>query len=149
MSSDDAARRVTLTRTGRLTFRATNALGATIDLGPGGDAAEFSPVDLLLAAIAGCTAMDVDAITAKRAEAEEFDLVSSGQKVRDGDGNHLVDLTVDFSVRFPEGEAGDAARGVLQTAIRRSHDRLCTVSRTVELTSPIAVTLEGAELEEG
>ena len=56
------AARHALTRTGRLTFRATSESGATIDLGPGGGDV-FSPVELLLAAIAGCTAMDVDAIT--------------------------------------------------------------------------------------
>ena len=142
MSTDDAGRRVTLSRTGPLTFRATNDRGATIALGNGSEAL-FSPVELLLVAIAGCTGMDVDAITGKRAEPEEFELVAQGRKIRDHDGNHLTDLAVDFSVEFPEGEAGDAARAVLETAIRRSHDRLCTVSRTVELASPIRALLDG------
>jgi uncharacterized OsmC-like protein len=35
---------------------------------------------------------------------------------------------------------------VLATAIQRSHDRLCTVSRTVELASPVEVLLDGAAL---
>jgi putative redox protein len=143
--ADASGRHVTLSRTGRLTFRATSESGATIDLGPGGGDV-FSPVELLLAAIAGCTAMDVDAITGKRAEAEHFEVVSAGRKVRDGDGNHLVDLKLDFSVSFPDGEAGDAALSVLATAIQRSHDRLCTVSRTVELASPVEVLLDGAAL---
>ena len=38
---------------------------------------------------------------------------------------------------FPHGEADDAARAVLPEAVRRSHDRLCTVSRTVELGTPV------------
>jgi uncharacterized OsmC-like protein len=143
--ADASGRQVTLARTGRLTFRATTESGATIDLGPGGGDV-FSPVELLLAAIAGCTAMDVESITGKRAEAEHFEIVSAGRKVRDGDGNHLVDLTLDFSVSFPDGEAGDAARGVLATAIQRSHDRLCTVSRTVELASPVEVMVDGVPL---
>ncbi|GAA3622370.1 OsmC family protein [Microlunatus ginsengisoli] len=145
MSSDDPLRRVTLTRTGPLTFRATTESGATIEMGPGGGDL-FSPVELLLAAIAGCTGMDVDAITRKRAEPDRLDLVAEGRKVRDADGNHLTDLAVDFSVSFPAGEGGDAARSVLPTAIRRSHDRLCTVSRTVELASPVATRLDGAAL---
>lgn len=111
-----------------------------------GESGEFTPVELLLAAIAGCTGMDVDAITRKRASAEDFTIRAEGRKVRDGNGNHLVDLAVDFSVRFPETEGGAAAASVLETAIRRSHDRLCTVSRTVELASPILARLDGREL---
>jgi hypothetical protein len=42
-------------------------------------------------------------------------------------------------VTFPDGEAGDAARSVLQSAIERSRDRICTVSRTVALPSPVAM----------
>ena len=37
---------------------------------------------------------------------------AEGHKVRDEQGNHLVDLTVTFDVTFPEGEAGDRAREV-------------------------------------
>jgi len=143
--TDDSGRRVSLTRTGHLTFRVSNERGATIEIGAG-EGELFSPVELLLAAIAGCTGMDVDAITGKRAEPERFELTAEGRKIRDADGNHLTDLLVDFSVAFPDGEAGDAARSVLTSAIRRSHDRLCTVSRTVELASPIATRLSGAEL---
>ena len=145
--ADASGRHVTLTRTGRLTFRATSESGATIELGPAGTDL-FSPVELLLAAIAGCTAMDVDAITAKRAEADHFEVVSAGRKVRDGDGNHLADLRLDFSVSFPSGEGGDAARSVLTTAIQRSHDRLCTVSRTVELASPVEVLHDGGPIQQ-
>jgi putative redox protein len=116
-------------------------------MGNGADE-EFSPVELLLAAIAGCTAMDVDAITGKRAEAERFDVSAQANKIRDRDGNHLVNITVNFSVAFPAGEAGDAARAVLESAIRKSHDRLCTVTRTVELPSPIAVQVDGVPLAE-
>jgi len=45
---------------------------------------------------------------------------------------------VTFRIRFPEGEDGDEARELLPDAVRKSHDRLCTVSRTVELGTPIA-----------
>jgi putative redox protein len=44
-----------------------------------------------------------------------------------------------FQALFPAGERGDAARVLLPEAIRRSHDRLCTVSRTVELGTPIHI----------
>ena len=38
---------------------------------------------------------------------------------------------------FPEGEDGDRAREMLPKAIAMSHDRLCTVSRTVVLGTPV------------
>ena len=53
--------------------------------------------------------------------------------MRDDDGNHLTDIHITFHLEFPDGEAGDAARAVLPEAVQRSHDRLCTVGRTVEL----------------
>jgi uncharacterized OsmC-like protein len=40
-------------------------------------------------------------------------------------------------VSFPEGDGGDAARELLPGAVRRSHDSLCTVSKTVELGTPV------------
>jgi uncharacterized OsmC-like protein len=139
---------VELVRTGPLRFRATNARGATLDLGNGSDPG-FSPVELLLAAIAGCTGMDVDAITSKRVEAERFEVSAQAQKIRDGDGNHLVNISVNFSVAFPQNEMGAAAEAVIEPAIRKSHDRLCVVTRTVELPSPVTVQLNGLRLAGG
>ena len=53
--------------------------------------------------------------------------------MRDDHGNHLTGLRVSFDVAFPEGAEGDAARERVQSAIELSRDRLCTVSRTVQL----------------
>ena len=58
---------------------------------------------------------------------------AEGHKVRDEEGNHLTGLRVSFDVAFPEGPDGDAARERVQAAIEMSRDRLCTVSRTVQL----------------
>jgi putative redox protein len=49
---------------------------------------------------------------------------------------------ITFRVSFPDGEAGDRARVVLPDAVQKSHDRLCTVSRTIELGTPIANRIE-------
>ena len=103
----------------------------------GGGGEDFSPVELLLAAIAGCTAIDVDYITTKRVAARDVHGRGVGEKLRDDSGNHMGDLRVEFTVTFPEGEDGDQARERLPGAIARSHDRLCTVSRTVERGTPI------------
>jgi putative redox protein len=69
----------------------------------------------------------------RRSEPGTFEIRVDADKVRDDNGNRLTDIVVTFDVRFPDGEAGDAARAVLPEPIARSHDRLCTVGRTVEL----------------
>jgi len=132
-------RSVTLTRTSHGEFDVTNARGGTIHIGTG-ESDDFTPVELLLTAIAGCSAVDVDFITAKRAEPTEFTVVSEGEKAKSTErGNHMEDLEVTFRVRFPEGPEGDKAREMLPRAIAQSHDRLCTVSRTVQLGTPITM----------
>jgi uncharacterized OsmC-like protein len=58
-------------------------------------------------------------------------------KVRDELGNRLVDLTVTFDVTFPDTDAGDEARAVVPRTIEQIKQRLCTVSRTVEVGTPV------------
>jgi len=138
-TSQDTLRYVELTRQGKARYVATNRRGGTLEVGEGDET--FTPVELLLTAIAACTAMDVDYIVGKRAEADFGRVRSSARKVRDEHGNHLEDLEVTFDLRYPEGEAGDAARAALPVALQRSHDRLCTVSRTVEIGTPVLASL--------
>jgi uncharacterized OsmC-like protein len=137
--TDDTKRSVTIRRTGAGRYVATNARG--IELPIGGEQS-FSPIELLLTALAGCTAADVDALTSRRAEPEEFQVEARGDKIRDESGNRMENLEVVFRVRFPAGDAGDAARTVLPDMVAKSHDRLCTVSRTVELSTPIKTLIE-------
>jgi uncharacterized OsmC-like protein len=134
--SDDTARSIALSRMGAARYKATNNRGGVLPIG-GGDDPDFSPVELLLAALAGCAAIDVDLITGKRAQPLSFDLRAQGDKVRDEHGNHLVNLKVTFDIEFPEGEAGDRARSVLPRALAQTRDRLCTVTRTVALGEPV------------
>lgn len=132
-------RSVTLSRTSHGEFDVTNVRGGTIHIGTG-ESDDFTPVELLLTAIAGCSAVDVDFITAKRAEPTEFTVESEGVKAKSTEkGNHMEDLEVTFRVRFPEGPDGDKARAMLPRAIAQSRDRLCTVSRTVQLGTPITM----------
>ena len=138
----DDPRTISLERLRKARFLARNPRGGELEFGEGDDEA-FSPVELLLAAIAGCNAIDVDYITAKRAEADRLDVGVSAVKIRDEHGNRLVDITLRISADFPEGEAGDEARAVLPEAVRRSRDRICTVGRTVAVGTPITVEVAG------
>jgi uncharacterized OsmC-like protein len=136
--SEPSHRNVELTRLRKARFVARNPRGGELELGEGDDDA-FTPVELLLAGIAGCMAIDVDYITAKRAEADRMTLSVSADKIRDEHGNRLVDIRLVFDVAFPATAGGAAARTVLPSAVQRSHDRLCTVSRTVEVGTPVEV----------
>jgi uncharacterized OsmC-like protein len=140
MTDQDARRHVTIDRTGASMYRATNKRGGTISVGHGSDG-EFTPVELLLTAIAACTAIDVDVVTSRRAEPVSFAVETEADYVRDRDGNRLADITVTFKVEFPDGEAGDSARAILPDIVRKSHDRLCTVSRTIELGTPVTAVI--------
>ena len=134
--AQDAHRQVSIERVEAGSYTVTNERGGTITVGRGADG-EFSPVELLLAAIGACTAIDVDVLTSRRAEPTAFTVEVGAEKVRDALGNRLTDLAVTFHVAFPEGEGGDAARELLPGAVRRSHESLCTVSKTVELGTPV------------
>ncbi len=141
MTTDSAHRGVRLERIQNGRYTAINDRGGQITMGTG-EGTDLTPVELLLAAIGGCTAADVDALTSRRAEPEAFEVLVDAEKVRDVSGNHLTDLTVTFRISFPEGEAGDRARALLPDAVQKSYERLCTVSRTVELGTPIANLIE-------
>jgi uncharacterized OsmC-like protein len=136
MSNPDNLRHIDLVKIGAGRFKATNARGGVLPVGSGDDP-DFTPVELLLAALAGCSAIDVDLITGKRAEATSFEMSAEGRKIRDEQGNRLVDLRLTFEVRFPEGDDGDRAREVLPRSVAQSRDRLCTVGRTVQVGAPI------------
>ena len=141
MTTDSAHRSVRLERIENSRYVVTNDRGGQISIGKG-EGADFTPVDPLLAGIGGCTAVDVDILTSRRAAPDAFEVLVDAEKVRDDAGNRLTDIVVTFRIRFPDGERGDAARALLPDAVRKSHDRLCTVSRTVELGTPIGTRIE-------
>lgn len=140
--SEDTHRQVTIERVANSMYTVTNSRGGQITIGSGGGT-DFTPVELLLTAIGGCTAIDVDILTSRRAEPSSFVIEVGAEKVRDEKGrNQLEDITVTFRISFPEGEDGGKARELLPDAVRRSHQSLCTVSRTVYLGTPVTSRIE-------
>jgi uncharacterized OsmC-like protein len=136
--AEDTFRSVRIERDSVGRYTVHNARGGTIQVG--GD--DFTPVELLLAAIGSCTAMDTDVVTSRRVEPTAFTVTVSGDKVSDREtGNRVENLAVTFEVRFPDTEDGDAARAVLPRTVALSHDKLCTVSRTVERGTPVATRI--------
>lgn len=136
MSDQENNRFVTLNRVGKGKFEVTNVRGGTITTGMGEDA-DFQPGELLLAAIASCTGVDLDLITSRRAELTSFRIRIDAVKMSDEQGSHLGDIHVTYDATYPDGADADAAREVLPQALKRSRERLCTVGRTVEIGTPI------------
>jgi putative redox protein len=141
MTTSPVSRNVAVERVASGRFAAVNSRGGRITFGTGGDA-DFTPTELLLAAIGGCTSIDVDTLTSRRAEPESFEVLVDAIKVRDEAGNRLTDIEVTFRITFPAGEQGDEARAILPDVVKKSHDKLCTVGRTVELGTPIGTRIE-------
>ncbi len=133
-------RSVRLERVGAGRYAVTNPRGGTVTLGRGQDA-DYTPVELLLAAIAGCTSVDVDEVTTRRSEPESFVVECSGTKVSDDLGNHLSEVELTFRIAFPDNEPGAAAAALVPRLVSLSHEKLCTVSRTVMLPTPVRTVI--------
>jgi uncharacterized OsmC-like protein len=131
---------VSIERLGTGRYAATNVRGGRIEFGTGDDA-DFTPVELLLAALGGCTTIDADVATSRHAEPVRFQVDARGDKINDEEGSRMENLAVTFHVEFPAGPEGDRARSILPRAVRLSHDRLCTVSRTIERGTPVSSTI--------
>lgn len=127
---------VTVTRDHLGAYVARNADGVELRFGEDG----FSAVELLLVALAGCAAIDVDHATSRHDEPERFEVTAAARKVTEG-GNHLEDVQVDFDVAFGTGPGADRAGAVLPRALRVSHDSSCTVSGTLEAATPVLMRL--------
>ncbi|MCW4464303.1 OsmC family protein [Glutamicibacter sp. MNS18] len=125
-------REVDIERIASRTYRATSAeTGASLDFGQGEGL--LSPVELLLAAIAGCSSIDVDAATTRRSEPENFTVKAAGYKVTENGASRMQDISMTFDLKFPDTDEGRKAASMVDRIIKLSHDKYCTVSRTVEL----------------
>lgn len=138
--SDDTStlRSVHLVRTGPAEYRAENARGGVITFGDG-DTIDFTPVELLLVALGGCNALTIEALT-KRAEPNRFDISVEAHKVKTEEGgSRLDDIAVTIDISFDHDEDGQKMADRVPGAIEKSHQKLCTVSRTLEQANPVRV----------
>ncbi|WP_033438436.1 OsmC family protein [Saccharothrix sp. NRRL B-16314] len=121
---------------GQHDFVATNDRGASVRVGRKGAPGAFTPVELLLAAAAGCAAVTAETLVTRRVEGG---LVARADDVRP-EGAHELDavpITLDYDI----SQLDAAQRAALDAAVRRAIDQLCTVTRTLKSTPPTPVTL--------
>lgn len=103
---------------------------------PIGDSTAPSPKELVLAAICGCTAMDVSALLRKaKQNPEAFDVDASAELV---EGHPTVFRKVELRYRTK----GTVDPEAMVDAVRRSMSTYCAVSAMISKSCPVSYTIE-------
>lgn len=128
---------VSVERTGSHEFVARNDRGAEVRIGRVGQEGSFSPVELLLAAAAGCVAVTGEELVLRRTgeipiRAMAVDLRPAGAHQLDG-----VDVALDLDLSGLDPDAQDELRAVVIRAV----EALCTVTRTLKQSSEARLTI--------
>jgi putative redox protein len=111
-------------------FVARNARGTEIPFGTGD---QFSPVELLLAALGGCNIVTVEPLTAKRGHRlVRLAATVTAEKIKP---NQLGTVTVTYHVELPPDDA--AAARIFHDVAERVHVRACTVSTALTTQTPV------------
>ncbi|BAU81114.1 OsmC family protein [Streptomyces laurentii] len=129
--------RIETVRTGYRTWTARNDRGAEVRIAADDDAAaqpSFTPVELLLAAMGGCGGLVIDR-TARAVEHDGLRIVVEGTSGPEDDGR-IGRIKVSYEFELPD--SNPRAAEVFARGVRLTHEKYCTVSRTVE---------HGAEVE--
>ncbi|MFE0106678.1 OsmC family protein [Streptomyces sp. NPDC059009] len=121
--------RIETVRNGYRDWTARNDRGAEVRIGAADDPGaqpSFTPVELLLAALGGCGGLVMDR-TARAVDHDDLRVVVESVSRPEDDGRVGV-VRVSYEMELPEGTPAEVfARGV-----RLTHEKYCTVSRTVE-----------------
>jgi len=130
-----ATMRIKLAQTGPASFASSNAAGATIVIdGPpdqGGQNAGLRPMETLLAALAGCSAMDVLLIMKKqREDLQRLEVEVDGERAA-----AIPAVFTEINLRFKGYGPIDLKK--FQKAVALSLEKYCSVSKMLEPTVKI------------
>jgi putative redox protein len=129
--------RISVERTDDDRYLATNDRGAEIELTGTGADGQFSPVELLLVAVAGCNIVTTEPLTTQRHHRlPRLVATATSEKV---ERNKLGPVTLTYSVTFPEGDP--EAEKVFREVAERVEERHCTVSRSLREGTPVELDL--------
>ena len=114
--------------------------GFTLPMGAspkvGGDNDGFRPSELVLVALAGCTAMDVISILVKkRQQVTAFEVRTHGETATD-EPKRFTGFHIEYLVTGKGIE-----REAVERAVHLSQTKYCTVSNTLQAAGPIETTI--------
>ena len=117
-------------------MEATNEDGNTLlmDGAPdiGGHGKGMRPMQLLLAAVGGCSAIDVILILKKQKQIiESFEIEVDGEREKIEDYSLFKDICLHFKIK------GEVDPDKAERAVKLSIEKYCSVSKTLEPTSKI------------
>ena len=127
---------VTVERTDDGGYVARNGRGAEIRFGTS-DGTDFTPVELLLAALGGCNIVTVEPLTAQRGHRlTRLAADITAEKLKP---NKLGPITMAYDVVLPDGDA--EAEPVFRAVAERVHERYCTVSTALREQTTVDVEI--------
>jgi len=120
-------------------MKAENETGNSIqiDASPsiGGSGAGVRPMELLLMALGGCSAIDVLMILQKQRQVvEDFFIEVEGERETGKDANLFVKILIHYECK------GEVEEEKLKRAIELSLEKYCSVAKTLEKTATISYT---------
>jgi putative redox protein len=121
-------------------MEAVNEDGNTISMDGaetiGGHKLGFRPMQLLLAGVGGCSAIDIIMILKKqKQEIESFDVEVEGEREKIEEYSLFRDIVIHFKMK------GKIDRDKAERAIKLSLEKYCSVSKTLEPTAKITYKL--------
>jgi putative redox protein len=138
---------LTTTWKGKYHFESTDGVNVTLmdTKKPHGDGSALSPKQLALAAVCGCTAMDVYAHTNKHKQPPKTLRIEADAPLTEGHPAVFAHITLDY---FFEGEIPSA---LAVEAVRLSQTKYCGVSAMMAKSCPIRyrVHMNGSLVNEG
>jgi len=131
----------------KMSFVGTGKFGLTVPIDTsienGGDSSGFSPMELLLVGLAGCTAMDVISILEKkRQEVTRFEVRVNGERASEHP-KVFTNIVVEYIVG---GKSID--RAAVDRAVELSETKYCSAMAIISKTAKIErkIVIEGAEI---
>lgn len=117
-------------------LRATNEEGATLEMdgspSVGGEDKGFRPMQMLLAALGGCSTIDIVSILKKqRQPVEDIGITVEGEREPGVEPSLFKDIHVHFTL------TGNLDEDKVRKAVDLSMEKYCSVAKTLEKTATI------------